>query len=173
MSPSSEHLAVEYDNPSKKKDNKPDTNEVKQDQRLVKMMEELQLSKFLPLLSKEELDYEVLQQLEVCCSLCLHLLSDFWKETDLEKIGLPLGPRKKILSYIQKQSGDFSCVHLITQHSTDSFPFEKDIEIGQRLGGGAFGIESSFRFLCAEIIFRRCVSRNVARNNTSCIEETS
>lgn len=80
-SPSSEHVAVEYDNSAsnRKRDSKiVIEEEVKQDQRLVKMMEELQLSKFLPVLSKEEVDFDVLKQLEVfnCCTW-VHSLSYF------------------------------------------------------------------------------------------------
>lgn len=60
-----------------------------QDEELVKFLEELQLSKYLPTFEKEEVDF---------ATLCM--LSD--PEQLLERLGIPLGPRSKIKEQLKK-----------------------------------------------------------------------
>jgi len=82
---------------------------------LEKLLYELSLQKYIEIFKQEEIDYEALSMLN---------------GKQMQEMGIPLGPRCKILKHFQK-------MHI--QENKDTSMFLHDIQIHRKLGEGHFG----------------------------------
>eukprot|EP01114_Cavostelium_apophysatum_P012946 TRINITY_DN3026_c0_g1_i3.p1 TRINITY_DN3026_c0_g1~~TRINITY_DN3026_c0_g1_i3.p1 ORF type:complete len:825 (-),score=196.16 TRINITY_DN3026_c0_g1_i3:49-2523(-) len=86
----------------------------------------LELAKYLILFRKEEIDFDILRTLD---------------ETDLEKIGIPLGPRHKILSALHntQYNGRKDKKDDVKPKDDSRHVYLDSIAVGKKLGTGHFG----------------------------------